>query len=146
MKYLVYNIENNTKVKLELFIDTITDGNGAGGGFWEKVGEAIDCGDWPAAFSAITGCNYSDPSTIITEGHGTILLRTDGDGAEYKMVSIREIDIEKTAISVLSPDLANKKSLQRTISARKQFNLLGRILTNRNRLPDKSIKPVIIEK
>ncbi len=91
MKYLVYNIANNSKVKLELYIDTISNGNPVNGGYWEKVGEVTDEGNWPAASSMITGCSYSDPKTIILEGHGTFLLRTDGDQAEYKMVSIREI-------------------------------------------------------
>lgn len=91
MKYIIYNIENNSKVKLELYIDTLSNGNPVNGGFWEKIGEITDEGNWPAAPSTITGCNYSDPKTIIQEGHGTFLLRTDGDQAEYKMVSIREI-------------------------------------------------------
>jgi len=91
MKYIIYNIESNSKVKLELYIDTLSDGNPVNGGFWEKVGEVTDAGNWPAAPSTITGCTYSDPKTIILVGHGTFLLRTDGDQAEYKMVSIREI-------------------------------------------------------
>ncbi|WP_028978373.1 hypothetical protein [Sporocytophaga myxococcoides] len=91
MKYVVYNIENNSKVKLELYIDTLSDGNPVNGGIWEKVGELTDEGNWPAAPFNITGCIYSDPKTLILEGHGTFLLRTDGDQAEYKMVSIREI-------------------------------------------------------
>lgn len=91
MKYIVYNTDNNSKVKLELYIDTISNGDPITGGYWEKVGEVTDEGNWPAATSIITGCSYSDPKTIIVEGHGTFLLRTDGDQAEYKMVSIREI-------------------------------------------------------
>ncbi len=93
MKYLAYNIENNTKVKLELYIDKVSGGNPVDGGVWEKVGEVIDEGNWPAAPSQISGCSYSDQYTVITQGHGTILMRTDGDEAEYKFVSIREIEI-----------------------------------------------------
>ncbi|WP_299255303.1 T9SS type A sorting domain-containing protein [uncultured Cytophaga sp.] len=96
MKYIVTNIENNTKVKLEVYIDSTSNGNPTNGGNWVKVGEVIDAGNWSAASSAITGCSYTDQKTIILVGHGTFLLRTDsdiaGDGAEYKMVSIREID------------------------------------------------------
>ncbi|WP_018341949.1 T9SS type A sorting domain-containing protein [Cytophaga aurantiaca] len=92
MKYIITNIENNTKVKLEVYIDSTSNGNPVNGGEWKKVGEVIDAGNWPAAASAITGCSYTDQKMIILQGHGTLLLRTDGDQAEYKMVSIREID------------------------------------------------------
>jgi len=93
MKYIVYNMENNTKVKLELYIDTLSNGNPINGGIWTKVGEIIDAGNWPSQTSLITGCAYTNPNKIITEGNGTCLLRTDGDAAEYKMVSLREITI-----------------------------------------------------
>lgn len=93
MKYILYNIQNNTQVKMEVYIDSVSNGNPVNGGTWMKVGEVIDQGNWPVQSSVINGCSYTDPKTIILEGHGTFLLRTDGDQAEYKMVSIREIDI-----------------------------------------------------
>ena len=62
----------------------------------KKVGQVIDNGNFPASSTAITGCTFSDPKTIILQGHGTFLWRTDIDQAEYKMVSIREIDASKT--------------------------------------------------
>ncbi len=93
MKYIVYNIDKNTKVKLELYIDTLSNGNPLNGGVWIKVGETIDKGYWPSQISTISGCAYTDPNTIITQGNGTCILRTDGDAAEYKMVSLREIII-----------------------------------------------------
>jgi hypothetical protein len=99
MKYIVYNIENNTKVKLELYIDSTTNGTVKDGGVWEKVGEVVDNGDWPAAPSTITGCSYSNQNLVIAEGHGTILMRTDGDGAEYTMVSVREIETDDVTIT-----------------------------------------------
>jgi hypothetical protein len=126
MKYLAYNIDNNTKVKLELYIDSTTGGTITNGGAWKKVGEAIDNGDWPAAPSPITGCPYNDPATIITEGHGTILLRTDGAGAEYKMVSVREI--ETGAITNTSKPLPLKqKTVHSTVNEHDQYlnTLLG---------------------
>jgi hypothetical protein len=97
MKYIITNIENNTKVKLQVYIDSTSNGNPMNGGDWVKVGEVIDAGNWPAAPSAITGCSYTDPNTIILQGHGTLLLRTDNDEAQYKMVSIREIDPTKVS-------------------------------------------------
>jgi len=48
MKYIVYNIENDTKVKLELYIDTLSNGKPTNGGIWKKVGELIDAGTWPS--------------------------------------------------------------------------------------------------
>jgi hypothetical protein len=123
MKYLVYNIESNTKVKLELYIDSTTNGTANNGGVWNKVGEAIDKGDWPAASSAITGCTYSDPSIIILEGHGTILLRTDGDGAQYKMMSLREIETDLTHTE--KPPRCSAKSTVVPVNGSERHTLLG---------------------
>jgi hypothetical protein len=126
MKYLAYNIDNNTKVKFELYIDSTTGGIITNGGAWKKVGEAVDNGDWPAAPSAIFGCSYNDPATIITEGHGTILMRTDGAGAEYKMVSVREI--ETGAVTNTSKPLPlNQKSVHSAVNKHDQYlnTLLG---------------------
>lgn len=97
MKYIITNIDNNTHVKLELYIDSTSNGNPTNGGVWKKVGEVIDAGNWPAAPSSITGCSYTDQKKIILDGHGTLLMRTDGDNAEYKMVSVREIDPSKSS-------------------------------------------------
>jgi hypothetical protein len=144
MKYLVYNIENNTKVKLELYIDSTTNGTAYNGGVWHKVGEAIDKGDWPAAPSAITGCTYSDPSVIILEGHGTILMRTDGDGAQYKMVSVREIEADLTRIEMSRKCLA--KSTAVPVNNNNRHTLLGQVIKKNKTAvemiigPDKSIR------
>jgi len=92
MKYLAYNIENNSKVTLQLYIDSTSNGIATNGGNWEKVGEVTDAGNWPSG--DVTNCGY-DQNTIILPGHGTFLMRTDGDTASYKMVSIREIDVGK---------------------------------------------------
>ena len=93
MKYIVYNIENDTKVKLELYIDTLSNGNPINSGIWTKVGEIIDAGNWPSQNSLIIGCTYTNPNIIITEGNDTCILITDGDAADYKTVSLREITI-----------------------------------------------------
>ena len=127
MKYLVYNIDNDSKVKLELFIDSTTNGEATDGGKWEKVGEVIDDGNWPAASGTITGCSYSDPHTIITEGHGTILMRTDGDGADYKKVTIREIDLGTTSV-LTKYTVVNKNKPELRVFSKDEYNLLGRVL------------------
>ncbi|MCQ2060581.1 MAG: hypothetical protein MJY47_03225 [Fibrobacter sp.] len=103
MKYIVYN-SSETSVHLELYIDSISGGEPSLAK-WEKVGEADDAGtDWSGAANGaatISGCeSYNglvDAKSAILEGHGAVLMRTDGNAnnvvqAEYKMVSIREID------------------------------------------------------
>ncbi len=90
MKYLAYNINNDTQVKLELWIDDTSDGDTTDGGEWRLVGELIDDGNWSAG--NIEDCPYSD-TKIITEGGGIAFIRnTDAAKAEYKNFSIREID------------------------------------------------------
>lgn len=103
MKYIVYN-SNETTVHLELYIDSISGGD-ATKAVWQKVGEANDSGkDWSGAGAGkttIDGCasynGLTDAMSPILEGHGAVLMRTDGQRdnevqGEYKMVSIREID------------------------------------------------------
>lgn len=99
MKYLSYNIDNDKKVKLELYIDTISDvSNGKApinGGHWELVGMVVDSGsNWPGA--DISGCPDLTKDMAITTGHGSILLRTDNESCLWTMVSIREINIVST--------------------------------------------------
>ncbi len=100
MKYLAYNIDSNTQVKLELYIDSVSNGVPVAGGHWEKVGEVVDDGNWPSA--DVSGCGY-DQKMIINPGHGTFLWRTDNDTAVYKMVSIREIDPSQVATTLPRP-------------------------------------------
>lgn len=104
VKYLVWNLPDGRGVHLESWIDSVSGGDPAKA-VWRKVGEVADTGTWPGASSAISGCTYSDPLTVILEGHGTMLLRTDGDTAQYAMVSLREIvaPASGTAVSPRSP-------------------------------------------
>jgi len=90
MKYLVWNLPGGKGVHLESWIDSVSGGV-PGQAVWSKVGEVLDTGTFAAAPSAISGCSYSDPATVIDPGHGTFLLRTDGDTAQYKLVTLREI-------------------------------------------------------
>jgi len=112
MKFIVFNVENETdlpgippySVMLELYIDSTSNGEPAKAK-WEKVGEAWDDGsDWSGASGGaktIEGCKdyngLEDAMAPITKGGGIALMRTDGNQnnvvqAEYKYVSIREID------------------------------------------------------
>ena len=113
MKFIVYNSaypdnggpdESRTSVRLELYIDSTSNGEPASAK-WEKVGEALDEGkDWSGASggaATIDGCKdyngLEDAFAPILKGGGIALMRTDGSAnnvvqGEYKYVSIREID------------------------------------------------------
>jgi hypothetical protein len=55
------------------------------------VGSMVDDGaDFPGG--DVSGCPGLSPAMAITEGHGTILLRTDNEACEWKWLSVREID------------------------------------------------------
>jgi hypothetical protein len=90
MKYIVYDLDSShARVRLELYIDSVTGADPTKGDHWERVGRVVDSGQW--ASGDVSGCTY--PATkVISPGNGTFLLRTDGDTAVYKMVTIREID------------------------------------------------------
>ena len=101
MKFLVYNIDNDASVKLELYVDSVSGGVAANA-VWEKVGETIDAGSWAAG--NVGSCGYLN-TMINLQGHGTMLMRTDNDTALYKMVSVREIDVSggATALGPVAP-------------------------------------------
>jgi hypothetical protein len=87
MKYCVYNINNDTNVKLEMYLDTSS--NGSGGGTWEKVLELVDDGNWSAPADS---CTFPD-THIITGGGGVVFIRnTNIAEARYKWFTVREID------------------------------------------------------
>ena len=86
MKYCVYNINNNQHVKLEMYLNT--DSNGANGGIWEKVLEFVDDGNWSTAADQ---CSFPD-THIITVGNGVVFIRnTSIAEARYKWFTVREI-------------------------------------------------------
>ncbi|MDB5102901.1 MAG: type protein [Fibrobacteres bacterium] len=93
MKFLVYNLEDGAQVRLELYIDSVSDVSTAApvdGGHWSLVGAVTDDGtNFPSG--DISGCPTLTSKMAITSGHGTVLLRTDNESCEWKMVSVREI-------------------------------------------------------
>ncbi|MGL1937279.1 MAG: hypothetical protein OCD01_19790, partial [Fibrobacterales bacterium] len=94
-----------------------SDGNPADGGTWQLVGDITDDGtNWEGA--DISGCSYSDPFAPILSG-GNVYWRTDNDTAEYKMVSIREIDPHSMfpVSSNESNDISNSSDLTMSSSA-----------------------------
>ncbi len=91
MKFIAYNINNDTNVKLELYIDKTSNGDVTNGGEWTLVGEMVDDGSWSVP-EDVSSCSYSN-NHIITTGGGTVLIRNTGVlTAEYKYFSVREID------------------------------------------------------
>lgn len=98
MKFLAYNLEDGTRVRLELFIDTVSDVSEAGpsgGGSWSLVGAMTDDGTgFPSG--DVSGCPDLTPKMAITTGHGTVLIRTDEESCEWKMLSVREIEAGST--------------------------------------------------
>ncbi len=94
MKFIAYNINNDSQVKLELYIDNTSGGDVSNGGNWTLVGEMIDDGSWHVK-KGVSGCSYPD-NHIITTGGGVALIRNTGiERAEYKYFSVREIDTGK---------------------------------------------------
>jgi len=90
MKYLAYNIEGDTQVKLELWIDDTSNGDTSNGGEWRLLGTKVDDGTWGGL--DVAGCSFTG-NKIIIEGGGAAFIRNTGAAkAEYKYFSIREID------------------------------------------------------
>lgn len=119
MKFIVYNISEKS-VKLELYADTVSNGV-VKNAKWEKVGEALDEGkDWSGAganVGTISGCKdyngLENAYDAILEGHGTVLMRTDGKRnnevqGEYMFVSVREIDPQAQNEPDVNPPEAEK--------------------------------------
>jgi hypothetical protein len=98
MKYILYNNASNTQVTLEVYIDSTSNADPSNGGNWKLVGKVTDTGsNWPGG--DISGCSYTDNYKPILNG-GNVYWRTDGDQAEYKYVTIREIETNSvTSIS-----------------------------------------------
>lgn len=119
MKYLVYNVPGRKHVRLELYIDTLSNGSPIDGGRWEPVGGVTDSGTWPSG--DVSGCSY-DQKALIDPGHGTFLLRTDNDTALYKMVSIREIDPSAPVVGI--PARTRSDGLRVTLHAGVPFATL----------------------
>jgi hypothetical protein len=118
MKFIVYNIDNNSHVKLQTYIDTLSDvtnGPPSNGGHWQFVGSMIDSGsNWPGA--DVSGCPDLTQDMAVTVGHGTILIRTDGEACDWKMLSIREIDPNSPAMAPQRRQPMNTSMVRLTIS------------------------------
>ncbi|MGN6560809.1 MAG: hypothetical protein ACTHJ2_09830 [Candidatus Nitrosocosmicus sp.] len=82
IKAVFYNLDNNTSVKLEQYIDDKSDNN------WHRVLSFVDNGHWGGG---TPNCGGSD-NQIITWGGPIVIFRWDNiDDMDIKNFSIREI-------------------------------------------------------
>lgn len=88
-KVVIYNVNNNSEVKLESYLDN-TNSN-----YWVKVTNLLDDGEWyakmPDSYFFAPGC-YKDKDSIITNSGSTATFRSDNLIWDFKNLSIREID------------------------------------------------------
>lgn len=88
-KVVIYNINGNSEVKLESYIDN-TNTN-----YWIKVTDLVDDGGWYAKMpdTSFFGAECSkDKDFIITNSGSTATFRSDNLIWDFKNLSIREID------------------------------------------------------
>jgi len=88
-KVVIYNVNNNSEVKLESYLDN-TNSN-----YWVKVTNLVDDGGWyakmPDSNFFAPGC-YKDKDSIITNSGSTATFRSDNLIWDFRNLSIREID------------------------------------------------------
>jgi hypothetical protein len=87
-KVVMYNIDNNTAVKLESYLDDKNNNE------WRKVTDLVDDGGWYANSSDkefySAGCNRPK-DYIITNGGPRVTFRSDNTIWDFKNLSVREI-------------------------------------------------------
>ena len=87
-KVVMYNINNNTAVKLESYLDDKNNNE------WRKVTDLVDDGGWYANSSDkefySAGCNRSK-DYIITNGGPIVTFRSDNIVWKFRDLSVREI-------------------------------------------------------
>jgi hypothetical protein len=87
-KVIIYNINNDTAVKMESYLDNLNTN------YWVKASEIIDDGGWYAKSSdeEFYSANCGRPKDyIITEGGPLVTFRSDNLMWDFKNLSIREI-------------------------------------------------------
>lgn len=87
-KVIIYNIENNTSVKMESYIDNENNNN------WTQVTELIDSGGWYASSSEedFFDADCGRPMDYVVTNSGPVAsFRSDGILWDFKNLSIREI-------------------------------------------------------
>jgi hypothetical protein len=88
-KVVMYNINNNTAVKMESYIDENANNN------WRKVNELVDSGMWYADYpdSIFYSADCNRPKDYVITNSGPIVtFRSDNIIWQFKELSVREID------------------------------------------------------
>jgi hypothetical protein len=87
-KVVIYNINNDTAVKMESYIDENANNN------WRKVNEVVDNGGWdtnsPDSVFYSVDCNRSK-DYIVTNSGPIVTFRSDNIIWQFKELSVREI-------------------------------------------------------
>ncbi|MDR4511123.1 MAG: hypothetical protein MRJ93_05390 [Nitrososphaeraceae archaeon] len=84
IKAIVYNSEDNTKVKLETWIDTENQGKGP----YKKVQERIDKGKWGKYMKI---CGAEKKGAVISWGSPNVVIKTNNVQFEIYDIEVREI-------------------------------------------------------
>jgi hypothetical protein len=88
-KVVMYNINNNTAVKMESYIDESANNN------WRKVTELVDSGMWYADYpdSVFNSVDCNRPKDYVISNSGPIVtFRSDNIVWQFKELSVREIN------------------------------------------------------
>lgn len=88
-KAIVYNFDNNSKVKLESFVDTKNEGKGP----YVKVHEKIDDGSWGinSEKAKMNECGAITKGAIISWGSPKMILKTNNLDFDLYDIEVREI-------------------------------------------------------
>jgi energy-coupling factor transporter transmembrane protein EcfT len=88
-KAIVYNLDNDSKVKLESFVDVKNEGNGP----YVKVHEKIDDGKWgtDSGKAKMDECGAITKGAIISWGSPKIILKTNNLDFDIYDIEVREI-------------------------------------------------------
>ena len=88
-KAIVYNFDNNSKVKLESYVDTRNEGKGP----YVKVHEKIDDGKWGinSGKAKMDGCGAIDKGATISWGSPKMILKTNNLDFDLYDIEVREI-------------------------------------------------------
>ncbi len=89
-KFVLYNINENKAVKLELYIDVNNNNT------WEFMGEKIDAGDWTTNGPDMKHCGATSNTAIISWGSPKVVWKwNDPLEVDISKMSVREIIPEK---------------------------------------------------
>jgi hypothetical protein len=88
-KTIVYNFDNNSKVKLESWVDTENEGKG----LYVKVHEKIDDGKWGtnSGKAKMDECGSTTKGAIISWGSPKVILKTNNLDFDIYDIELREI-------------------------------------------------------